>query len=114
MIPDGVDGAANGRDVVAVGEHRISLFGNANATEFGGEVGEVGYFDAGDVVEIPGVVSVAADTIGHLPDPPGNMRDRLVEALPQAGNGGTSALPDVALAETGVEEYLDRLATPGV
>src|SRR3984957_159941 len=59
VIPDRVDGAANGRDVLAVGEHGISLLGNANAGEFTRQVGEVGDFDAGDVVEIPCIVAVA-------------------------------------------------------
>src|SRR5258707_1321459 len=30
VIPDRVDGPANGRDVVAVGEDRVSLFGDTN------------------------------------------------------------------------------------
>src|SRR6266446_1142965 len=45
VIPDRVDGAANGRDVVAVGEDRISLFGDADAAEFARQVGKIRYFD---------------------------------------------------------------------
>src|ERR1019366_6274712 len=104
VIPDRVDGAAYGRDVVAVGEDRVSLLGNANAAEFARQVGKVGHFDAGDVVEVSGVVAVAADAVSHLPDPAGNVLDGLMKALPLAGNGGAAALPSVTLAETGDEK----------
>src|SRR5882757_8754209 len=73
VIPDRVDGPANGRDVVAVGEDRVSLFGDADAAEFARQVGKIRYFDAGDVIEVSGIVAVAADTVGHLPDPAGDV-----------------------------------------
>src|SRR6267154_3098093 len=52
VIPDRVDGAANGRDVVAMGEDRVSLFGNPHTAEFARQIGEVGYFDAGNIIKI--------------------------------------------------------------
>src|SRR5713226_9319339 len=104
VIPDRADGPANGRDVVAAGKDRVSLFGNANAGKFARQVGEVGHFHAGDIVEVSGVVAVAADAVTDLPDPAGNILDGSIEALPLAGNGGAAALPSVTLAETGDEQ----------
>src|SRR6266851_3177968 len=103
VIPDRVDGAANGRDMVAVREDRISLFGNPDAMEFARQVGEVGYFDAGDIIKISGVIAIAADAVSHLPDPAGNVRHRLMKALPLAGNAG-AVLMVIALANTGDEQ----------
>jgi hypothetical protein len=60
VIPDRVDGAANGRDVVGVGENSVLLFGYPHPAEFARQVGEVDHFDAGDVVEIAGIVAIAA------------------------------------------------------
>src|SRR6202022_1393662 len=110
VIPDRVDGPANGRDVVAVAEDRVSLFGDANAAEFARQVGEVRHFDAGDVVEIAGVVAVAADAVSHRPDPAGNVLDGLMKVLPLAGYGG-AALARVTLADTGDEKRLAGLET---
>src|SRR6476661_607153 len=81
VIPDRVDGTADGRDVVAMAEDRISLFGDANPGEFARQVGEVGYLDTGDVVEISGIVAIAAAAIRHLSDSAGNICDRLMKAL---------------------------------
>src|SRR6266403_4332741 len=103
VIPDRVDGAANGRDVVAVGEDRISLLGYPDPAEFARQIGEVSHFDAGDVVEISGIVGVAADTVGHRPDPAGNVLHRLVKTLPLAGNGG-AALTGITFADAGDEK----------
>src|SRR6266478_4447105 len=64
VIPDRVDGAANGRDMVAVGEDRVFRLGNPDPAELTRQIGEVGHFDAGDVVKVSGVVAVAADTVG--------------------------------------------------
>src|SRR5258708_17911170 len=55
LIPDRVDGAANGRDVVAVGEHRISLLADAYAAEFAPQIGKIRHFDAGDIIEVAGI-----------------------------------------------------------
>src|SRR5260370_34780970 len=84
VIPDRVDGPANGRDVIAVGKARVSLFGDANAAELARQIGEVGYFDPGDVVEVAGVIAVAAAAVSHLPDPAGNVLHCLATALPLA------------------------------
>src|SRR6266481_3259144 len=108
LIPDRVDGAANGRDVVAVGEHRISLFGNTDAAEFARQIGKIRYLDAGDVIEVSGIVAVAADTVSHLPDPAGKVLHCLVKALPLARNAG-AALASVALADAGDEERFTGL-----
>src|SRR4051812_44083094 len=61
LIPDSVDGSANARDVITMAEHRVSLLGDANTTELTRQVGEVGYLDPSDVVEISGIIAVAAD-----------------------------------------------------
>src|ERR1700730_13274604 len=105
LIPDRVDGAANGRDVIAVGEDRVSLFGDPNAAEFARQVVEGRHFDAGDGVEVSGIVAVAGHAVSPLPDPAGNVLDRLMKALPLAGNAG-SALAIVALADAGDEKRL--------
>ena len=74
--------------------------------EFARQVGEVGDFDAGDVVEIAGIVAVAADAIGHLADPAGDVVDDLVEALPLVGNAGAFVLVGAAFADTGDQQGL--------
>src|SRR5436190_3775450 len=96
-----------------MGEHRISLFGDTNATEFARQIGKIRHFDAGNVIEVAGIVAIAADAIGHLPDPAGNVLHRLVKALPLAGNAGT-ALARVALANAGDEKCLAGLETRGL
>src|SRR6266576_6115867 len=105
MIPDRVDGPANGRDVLAMREHRISLCGNPHASKFAGQIGKVGDLDAGDVIEIPGIVAIAADAVGHFSHPVRDITNLLVKALPLAGNGG-AALAAVTLADTGDEQGL--------
>src|SRR6478752_2534211 len=40
MIPYRVDGAADGRDMLSVGEHGVFLFGNPHAGELARQVGE--------------------------------------------------------------------------
>ena len=111
MIPDGVDGAPDGRDVLGMGEDRIFLFGNADAAEFARQVGKIGHFDAGDVIEVSGIVTVAADAIGHLPDPVGNRFDLLVKALPLVGNAGALVLMGAAFADAGDQQGLAGFET---
>src|ERR1700722_7507032 len=111
VIPDRIDGAPNGRDVVAVGEDRVFLFGDAHTAEFARQIGEVGHFDAGDVVEIAGVVAIAAYAVRHLPDPVGNVLHRLVKAMPLAGNASAAILGSDTFAETGDQKRLAGLET---
>src|SRR5690242_17519497 len=66
-------------------EHRITLFGDAHAAELARQVGKVGDFDAGDIVEISRIVGVAANAIGDFADPAGEILHVLMEALPQTG-----------------------------
>src|SRR5258708_33231768 len=94
-----------------MGEDRVFLFGNANARKFARQVGEVGHFDACDIVEISGVVAIAADAVRHLPDPARNILHRLIKALPLAGNPG-AVLVIIALPETSDEQRLGWLKTP--
>src|SRR6202035_4929441 len=110
VVPDRVDGAANGRDVVAMGEDRVALLGNPDPCELARQIREVGDFDACDIVEISGIVAVAADTIGDVADPCGNVRHRLMKAPPLAGNAGAVLLAD-ALAEAGHEQRLAGVET---
>src|SRR6202023_1332149 len=113
VIPDRVDGTANGRDVVAVGEHRISLFGDTNAAELARQVGKIRHLDAGDVIEVSGIVAVAAHAVRHRANPAGNVLDRLMKALPLARNAG-SVLARVTLADAGDEKCLAGLETRGL
>jgi hypothetical protein len=83
-----------------VGEDSVSLFGNPNFCEFARQIGKIRDLDAGDVVEIAGIVAVAADAVGDLPDPSGNVRLGLLKPAPLARNGG-AAFPSVTLADTG-------------
>ena len=99
--------------MLGVGEHRVFLPGYPHVGEFARQVGKVGDLDAGDVVEIPGIVGVAADAIGRLADPCGNAVDLLMKALPLAGNGGT-AFAVIAFADAGDEQRLARLETRGL
>src|SRR5260370_34527815 len=85
VIPDRVDGAANGRDLVAVGEDRIYLLGYPDPAEFARQIGEVSHFDAGDVVEIYGIVRVAADAVGQRHDPHRKARNGLMIAPAPTG-----------------------------
>src|SRR3954453_5499697 len=110
MIPDRVDGAPDGRDMVAMRKHRISLFRNAHAAEFARQVGEIRYFDAGNIVVVAGVIAIAADAVRDLSDPARKILDGLVEALPLPGNGG-AGLPGVTLPQAGDEKRLAGLET---
>ena len=71
--------------MLGVGEHRVFLFGNPHARELARQVGEVGDLDAGDVIEIAGIVAVAADAIGDLADPRRDVVDGLVKLVPRFG-----------------------------
>ena len=73
--------------MLGVGEDGVFLFGNPHARELARQVGEVGDLDAGDVVEIAGIVAVTANAIGDRSNARGNVGDLLVEALPQSRNG---------------------------
>src|SRR5579872_2437701 len=86
VIPDRVDGATNARDVLAMREHGIFLLGDAHAHEGPRQVGEIAHLDARDVVEIAGIVAIAADAVGGRSNATGNVIHGLVEALPEAGN----------------------------
>src|SRR5262245_53218021 len=61
LVPDGIHGVADGRDVLALREHGVALGGKAHAGELARQVREVGDLDAGDIVEVPLLVGVAAD-----------------------------------------------------
>src|SRR5260370_26538656 len=111
LIPDRVDGPANGRNVLAMGEDRVFLFGNANARKFARQVGEVGHFDACDIVEISGVVAIATDAVSDLPDPARNILHRLIKALPLSRNPG-AVVVIIALTEARVEQRTGGFKTP--
>ena len=113
MIPDRVDGAANGRDVVGVGEHRVFLFGYPRAGKFARQVGEVGNLDAGDVVEIFGIVAVAAEAVGDVADAIRDIADLLMLALPLIGNTGAAVLLRAAFADAGNEHRLSGFEARG-
>src|ERR1700712_3890068 len=83
VIPDRVDGAADGRDVFGVGEDRVFLFGNPHPRKFARQVGKIRDFDAGDVVEIAGIVAVAANAISNVADARSDMRDGVMKLLPR-------------------------------
>src|SRR5262249_46498876 len=59
--PDRVDRAADGRDMPAMGKPRIFLLAQPHATEGGGQIGKIGHFHSGDVVEVALVVSIASN-----------------------------------------------------
>src|SRR5580692_717342 len=110
MIPDRADGPADGRNMVAMGKDRIFLFGNPHRAEFARQIGEVGNFNAGDVIEIAGIVAVTADTIGYRTDPAGDVRHRLMEALPLTGNA-SAVFMIISLAESRDEQWLAGFKT---
>ena len=97
-----------------MGKDRVFLLGDPNAREFARQVGEVGDLDTGDVVEIAGIVAIAADAIGHLPDPSGNVVDRLMKALPLAREWRRRRLAGIAFADAGNEQRLAGLETRGL
>src|SRR5882757_4023918 len=106
-IPDRVDGAADARDVVLVGEHEIFLRRDPDQGELARQLGEIRDLDAGDVVEIAGVVAVAADAIGQFAELTGNVGALLVEIVPLVRNAGAATIAKlVALTDAGDEERL--------
>ena len=100
--------------MLGVGKHGVFLFGNPHPLKFARQVGEVGHFDGGDIVEIAGIVGVAADAIGDLADPAGDIVDGLIETLPQARNEGAFVFVGAAFADTGNELGFAGLETRGL
>src|SRR5262249_12602292 len=109
-IPDRIDGAANGRDVVLVGEDRVFLLREADAAELARQVGKIADLDTGDVVEIAGIIAIGTDAIGDSPDAARRGRDHLVKALPQAGNAGAVIVAE-AIAEACDQDWLAGFKT---
>src|SRR5580692_2580465 len=103
MVPDRIDGVSDGRDVVAVGEHRITLLGNPDTRERTRQIGEIGDLNARNVVEIAGIVAVAANAIGDFAGAMGNIVDRLMKALPLARNA-RAVLVGMAVADARHEQ----------
>jgi hypothetical protein len=99
VIPDRVDGAADGRDVLGVGEYSVFRFGNPHTGELARQVGKVGDLDAGDVIEIAGIVAVAADAIGDLADPCRDVVDGVVKLVPQVRDSGAAVFVGAALSD---------------
>src|SRR5881227_414933 len=99
-----------------MGEHGIALLRDADATEAAGKVGKVGDLDAGDIVEISGVIAVAANAVSHLifslADARWNVGHVLVEALPHPRDDGAVVAGD-AFSKTGDEESLCGFETRG-
>ena len=88
--------------------------GISHPGELARQVGEVGDFDAGDVVEIAGIVAVAADAIGDLADARGDMVDGLVKLVPQVRNAGTAVFMGTALGDAGDQKRLAGFETRGL
>src|SRR6201987_2359302 len=105
VIPDGINGAPDRGDVVLMGEHRVSLRGDAHAAELARQGGEVGDLDAGDIVQIAGVIAIAADAIGDGPDPVRNVPVLLMKAAPQQRNAGAAFVAEAA-TDAGDQESL--------
>jgi hypothetical protein len=91
-------------------EDRIFLLGNSNPAEVARQIGEIPHFDTRDIVEIAGIVGVAAYTIGNWPHPLRNVGHRLVKPMPLAWNGG-ARLAVVALTDAGHQQWLAGLET---
>jgi hypothetical protein len=68
LVPDGVPGAPDRGNVVAMGEHHISVFWNPRAVPIRGNPGKVGYLDTADVVKVTRVIAVAAHAVGRPVD----------------------------------------------
>jgi hypothetical protein len=92
----------------------VFLFGNPHARELARQVGEVGDLDAGDVVEIAGIVAVAADAVGDLADPRRDVVDGLVKLLPQVRNAGAAVFMGAALGDAGDQKRLAGFETRGL
>src|SRR3954453_10783103 len=112
LIPDRVDGAADRGDVICVGEHGIAVLRDTDATEAAAEIGKIGDLDPGDIVEIAGVVAVAANAVRHLADARWNVGHVLVEALPHPRDDGAVVAGD-AFSKTRDEESLCGFETRG-
>src|SRR6185312_12331950 len=82
FVPDRAPGAAYGGNVTAVSEHGVPLRCDAHPTEFARHAGEVGDFDAGDVVTVACVVAVANHAVGDLADLIGYVAKVRQETLP--------------------------------
>jgi hypothetical protein len=70
--------------------------------------------DAGDVVEVSGIVAIAADAVGNFSDPVRNIADLLMEALPLIGNAGAIVQLIDAFADAGDEQRLAGQETRGL
>ena len=98
--------------MLAVGEHGVALSGYPDPAELARQVGKIRHLDAGDVIEIAGIIAVAANAVSDLSDPVGNRARLLVIALPLAGNaGGAAVAVIVTLADAGDEHGLAGLKT---
>jgi len=74
------------------------------------QLGEVRDLDAGDIVEIPGIVGIGADTVRYLADSSGKAVDMLMEARPESGNAGAAFVAE-AIADAGDQNGLGGLET---
>src|SRR3984957_11779967 len=113
MVPDRIDGVTDGGVGGAGGEHGITLLGHPDTRERTRQIGEIGDFNARDVVEIAGIVAVAADAISDFADAMGNIVDRVMKALPLAWNART-VLVGVAVADARHEQRPRHFETWGV
>src|SRR5260221_9644217 len=84
--------------MTAMGEHYVSLLGDADAAQLAGKSGKARDFNAGDILEVAGAVAVAGHAIGRSADLSGNVADIRSETLPLGGNA-LVRLEGVALAE---------------
>src|SRR5581483_3270316 len=96
--------------MLLVTEHRIALLGDTDAAEIARQVGEVRDLDAGDIVEIPGIIGIGANAVSYLSDPSGKAVDILMEARPESGNAGAAFVAE-AIADAGDQNRLGGLKT---
>src|SRR5258708_3564685 len=103
LAPDCHDCAADGRDMLTMGKHGISLRADPHATEAGGKIGKIGHFHACDVIEIALVISI----VGNAERVPAGLTRNVSqighEAL-QLGRDSLAGLGGVTLAQTGNEQ----------
>src|ERR1700730_5141872 len=88
VIPNGVPGAANRRNMVTLRENCISLFRNAHTAPICGKPGEVLHFCAAHVIKVARVVAVAAHAESCPAKLPGNPAQMRQKALPLRWDAG--------------------------
>src|SRR5271166_3747307 len=94
-------------------EYRVAPCRKSHPAELGWQVVEAGNLDAGDVLEIAGAITVAADTVGGAGDLSGDVADIVLEAFPLLRDA-LIRLERIPLAKSGDQQGESILEPRGI